>query len=538
MDFLAQLPARAAAPRSTADPGPSRRPTQNAEEAGALSFSGILEKRQEPATKDPQGQKELVDSKETSVPASGEEVPIEEGKTGTKSAALQNSSSDQITVSSLKTATTPVPVLGSSTEQGLPVPVNMTDLMLRIQTGQTTRHPLAEAPADLPTNTASQLVKDAGGQAGAQKAHAALVDIQPTGGETQLSKPILPLPGVEMSKTVSPEQEPKQALALKGAPTAAPQGSALTETMKPTPLPNAALPNAVSPGEASITESGATEVGTKSAAETISLNDIQATQVAAASAKGEASAPKSSTVPDGVGATPETATLDEETAMSSEEESRDLAQTKTNETPQAGPSDTESAEEKSSVVAATDSQNETAAKSTSSAKSTEAVEGEMAAPTTRLAGTESTPSGRIQSLETGRTIRQQVITQLASSLDGKVGQEKVVLQLNPEKLGQVEIQLAAKGNDLTVVITASNGEAEHSIREGIRELAEGIADKSTRWQQVDIKVEQRGQDQDKNETRNDGRRDQQRRQEQSKGQQQNHRRRDGRPDWASLVGEG
>jgi flagellar hook-length control protein FliK len=136
-------------------------------------------------------------------------------------------------------------------------------------------------------------------------------------------------------------------------------------------------------------------------------------------------------------------------------------------------------------------------------------------------------------------IRQQVVRQLSTSLDGKIGQEKVVLHLNPEKLGQVEIQFVAKGNDLNIVISAQSGEAEKAIKEGIRELASGISDKSTRWQQVDIKVENRGQDADKNDTRNDERRDQSR-QEQSAShhQEHQHRRPDGRPDWASLRGEG
>lgn len=143
--------------------------------------------------------------------------------------------------------------------------------------------------------------------------------------------------------------------------------------------------------------------------------------------------------------------------------------------------------------------------------------------------------------ETSHQIRSQVVRELAASLDGGIGNEKITLHLNPEKLGQVEIQFTARGNDLNVVITATGREAEHALREGIKELAEGIADKSMRWQQVDIKVEQRSQDQEKNDSRQDGRKDQSRR-EGKQDQGQHHQQQDHKPgagpDWSSLRGEG
>jgi flagellar hook-length control protein FliK len=148
-------------------------------------------------------------------------------------------------------------------------------------------------------------------------------------------------------------------------------------------------------------------------------------------------------------------------------------------------------------------------------------------------------SGRVDLLEQGRQIRRQVIQELSSSLDGRIGNEKITLQLNPEKLGQVEIQFLARGNDLSIAISASSNDAEQAIREGIKELAEGIADKSARWQQVDIKVDQRGQDQDKNDSRQDNRRDQSRRDgRQNQEQHPRQQAQSGGPDWASLRQEG
>jgi len=138
-------------------------------------------------------------------------------------------------------------------------------------------------------------------------------------------------------------------------------------------------------------------------------------------------------------------------------------------------------------------------------------------------------------------IRGQVIRELSSQMDGRIGQEKITLTLNPEKLGQVEIQFLVKDNDLNIVISASSTEAEQAIREGIKELSDGIADKSGRWNQVDIKVDQRGQEQDKNDNKQDAKRDSTKKEENTKQQQQqknqNHPQA-GAPDWASLVSEG
>ena len=157
----------------------------------------------------------------------------------------------------------------------------------------------------------------------------------------------------------------------------------------------------------------------------------------------------------------------------------------------------------------------------------------------RVTNTILNGSARSEAMEQGRQIRSQVLHQLSSTMDGRIGSEKVTLQLNPEKLGLVEIQFLAKGDELNIVITASSNESEQALREGIKELADGLVDKSGRWQHVDIKVDQRGQDQDKNDSRSENRRDQSRNQSDQKNQQQSKKHaQDGAPDWASLQAEG
>ena len=139
-------------------------------------------------------------------------------------------------------------------------------------------------------------------------------------------------------------------------------------------------------------------------------------------------------------------------------------------------------------------------------------------------------------------VRGQVLDHLTQHLDGSRQLEKLTIHLNPEKLGKVELQFQARGNHLEVIVTAGGREAEQALREGSRELSEAIADKSARFQQVDIRVESRGQESEKNDSRQDPKRDQSRReddQQQNQRQQQEGRNRRGTgPDWAALRQEG
>ena len=57
------------------------------------------------------------------------------------------------------------------------------------------------------------------------------------------------------------------------------------------------------------------------------------------------------------------------------------------------------------------------------------------------------------------------------------------------------------------MITANGQEAEQTLREGVKELAEGIVERSGRWQQVDIKVDQRDSEGRRQDRGQEGRRD-------------------------------
>ncbi|RKZ11488.1 hypothetical protein DRQ50_13515 [bacterium] len=100
-------------------------------------------------------------------------------------------------------------------------------------------------------------------------------------------------------------------------------------------------------------------------------------------------------------------------------------------------------------------------------------------------------------------VTSQVLRAVTPALLG--GDEQVTLRLNPESLGKVEIRFQPAGNSLAVTITASGTEAERMLREGARELADTIALRSARFQNVDVKVETREQ-QDRQDNRQDGRR--------------------------------
>jgi flagellar hook-length control protein FliK len=120
-----------------------------------------------------------------------------------------------------------------------------------------------------------------------------------------------------------------------------------------------------------------------------------------------------------------------------------------------------------------------------------------------------------------KNIRSQVTQKVMENLKNEIGQEKLTIRLNPEKLGQVEILFQAQGDNLNIVMNAGGSEAEKALQEGVRELSESIADKSPRWNVVEIRVENRGQEQTKQDPRNDERREKQGQNE----KQQDHKRR-------------
>lgn len=111
----------------------------------------------------------------------------------------------------------------------------------------------------------------------------------------------------------------------------------------------------------------------------------------------------------------------------------------------------------------------------------------------------TTASTATASTGSAGSVRGQVIQQVAAQSRPIGGLETMTLQLDPEHLGQVEIRLSGQDDQLQVVITASGQDAEKLLREGVKELADGIVERSGRWQQVDVKVELKDQEQKRQE---------------------------------------
>lgn len=166
-----------------------------------------------------------------------------------------------------------------------------------------------------------------------------------------------------------------------------------------------------------------------------------------------------------------------------------------------------------------------------------------ASTTTMVTDTAESRAGAVHIEETSAPeIRQQVVRGLASRLDPAGNTQKLVIRLNPEALGQVDVEFTTRGNQLSVLITASGAEAEQALREGVRELTDAIQDKAVRFQGVDVKIEQREGQDSRQENRNDARQDGQR----GKSNQQGGRRQRGRQQehtnhtqsWAEAQQEG
>ena len=131
----------------------------------------------------------------------------------------------------------------------------------------------------------------------------------------------------------------------------------------------------------------------------------------------------------------------------------------------------------------------------------------------------------VPDLTVARQIRQQVIHHVASRISNVMVQEKLVINLNPESLGQVEVTFEPQGDRLMVLIVASDRMAEAALRDEIKELTERITERSGRFNQVEIKVEikdgaearQEGKENDKHQERQDQKREQQERDKENKG---------------------
>ncbi|MCP4572090.1 MAG: hypothetical protein GY838_07020 [bacterium] len=134
-------------------------------------------------------------------------------------------------------------------------------------------------------------------------------------------------------------------------------------------------------------------------------------------------------------------------------------------------------------------------------------------------------------------VTRQVTTGLARALsDG--ASETVRIRLQPEELGRVDVQLTARGGQLQVIMTASTTEAERALRENLAELLDGLGRRVARYQNIDVRVEQREGTEERSQQREEARREATAR---GNGDQRDSRRQPGREPrttaeaWADLA---
>jgi len=119
-------------------------------------------------------------------------------------------------------------------------------------------------------------------------------------------------------------------------------------------------------------------------------------------------------------------------------------------------------------------------------------------------------------LKAARQVRAQVISQVGFRVPNVTGQERLTVNLNPESLGQVEVTFEPKGDRLLVSIVASNAAAAVALQDDVQDLTDRIAERSGRFNQVEIKIEVKdgadarsdNKENDKNEERQGQKRDQ------------------------------
>jgi flagellar hook-length control protein FliK len=106
----------------------------------------------------------------------------------------------------------------------------------------------------------------------------------------------------------------------------------------------------------------------------------------------------------------------------------------------------------------------------------------------------------------GASIRAQLLAEVAAQSVGATGHEKIVLHLEPDHLGKVQIQLQANGSRLEIIVQAQNPEAEKALADGAQELMEAIVGRGEgRWQQVEVRFERSSSERDQRQQRDDTR---------------------------------
>ena len=90
--------------------------------------------------------------------------------------------------------------------------------------------------------------------------------------------------------------------------------------------------------------------------------------------------------------------------------------------------------------------------------------------------------------------RARLAGQISSNFTNRNGMQTLTLQLEPDHLGKVEVHLVARGDRLSIRLLADNREAETALRQNLRELTDAIQQKTGKYQQVEVRVELKSQD--------------------------------------------
>lgn len=122
------------------------------------------------------------------------------------------------------------------------------------------------------------------------------------------------------------------------------------------------------------------------------------------------------------------------------------------------------------------------------------------------AGTVATLPGSSGTAEMPVTIQSRLAGAIAARFSDQNGVQNLSLKIDPGNLGRVEVHLQAKGDHLSVQITAGNREAETALRENLRDLTDAIQEKTGRFQNVEVKVDLKSGDRpDQQDADKDGR---------------------------------
>ncbi|MCK9997088.1 MAG: flagellar hook-length control protein FliK [Candidatus Krumholzibacteria bacterium] len=78
---------------------------------------------------------------------------------------------------------------------------------------------------------------------------------------------------------------------------------------------------------------------------------------------------------------------------------------------------------------------------------------------------------------------------IAAGFSNRNGIQNLVLKLDSDHLGQVDVRLQAKGDHLSVRLMAADRESEAALRGNIKELSEAIQKRTGRFQHIEVRVD-------------------------------------------------